>query len=144
MINRTVGAGGVVHTADAADRWARTWRRAWEALDPEPIVALYAADATLSTAPFREPYRGRDGVRTYVTQALGQEEDPRVAVSDPIVDGDRASISWWASLREEGADTTLAGTSVLTFDAEGFVTDQWDAWNIARERLTPPGTLPFA
>ena len=26
----------------AADRWARTWTEAWEALDVEPIVALYS------------------------------------------------------------------------------------------------------
>ena len=106
--------------ADAARRWASAWKEGWESLDPEPIVALYAMNALLSTEPFREPYRGRDGVREYVTQALGEEEDPRVWTSDSIVDGDRAAISWWASLREDGADATLAGTSILRFDADGW------------------------
>ena len=129
--------------ADAARRWASAWKEGWESLDPEPVVALYAMNALLSTEPFREPYRGRDGVREYVTQALGEEEDPRLWTSDPIVDGDRASISWWASLREDGADATLAGTSILRFDADGLVVEQWDAWNQLPLRRDPPGWSPF-
>ncbi len=128
---------------DAADRWAETWRVAWEALDLEAIVALYAADALLSTQPFREPYRGRDGVREYVGQAFAEEDDPRVWVGRPIVDGDRAAIPWWASVRESGAEATLAGTSVLRFDADGLVVEQWDAWNQSNDRRDPPVWSPF-
>jgi ketosteroid isomerase-like protein len=122
----------------AAARWARTWTEAWEALDVEPIVALYASDATFSTEPFREAYRGHDGVREYVTRAFGEEESPRVWVSEPIVDGDRASISWWAALREDDADATLAGTSVLRYDRDGLVIEQWDTWNVLSEKRSPP------
>ncbi len=127
----------MVDSAAAAARWAAAWKRGWEALDPEPIVACYAADAVLSTEPFREPFRGIAGVRAYVTRVLGEEADPRVWMSEPIVDGDRAAVSWWASLQEEGADTTLAGTSVLRFDASGLVVDQWDAWNLRPSRGAP-------
>ena len=104
-----------------------------------------AADALMSTEPFREPYRGRDGVRSYVSKAFNEEEDPQAQFGTPIVDGDRAAVSWWASLREEGTDTTLAGTSVLRFNAEGLVVEQWDAWNVIRERREPPRQWsPFA
>jgi nuclear transport factor 2 (NTF2) superfamily protein len=128
----------------AAARWARTWTDAWEALDPEPIVALYAADATLSTEPFREPCVGPDGVRAYVSRVFGEEEDPRVWFAEPIVDGERVAVSWWASLREDGADATLAGTSVLRFDRDGLVVEQWDAWNALPERRPPAeGSGPF-
>jgi len=129
----------------AAARWARTWTDAWEALDVEPIVALYAPDVTFSTQPFREAYRGHDGVRTYVAKAFAEEESPRVWVSAPIVDGDRASISWWAALREDDAETTLAGTSVLRYDLDGLVIEQWDAWNVLPEMRSPPSDWsPFA
>jgi ketosteroid isomerase-like protein len=124
--------------ADAARRWAETWRSGWQRLDAAPIIALYATDAVLSTAPFRAPYVGRHGVRDYITQAFADEADPRVDMGEPIVDGDRAAVPWWASLSEEGADTTLAGTSVLRFDPEGLVVEQWDTWNVADERRTPP------
>ena len=81
--------------------WAKTWKRGWEALDPEPIVALYAPDAVHFTEPFREPYRGREACAPTSSASFGEEEDPRVWIGEPIVDGDRAAISWWASLREE-------------------------------------------
>jgi hypothetical protein len=129
----------------AAARWARTWVEAWEAMDTEAIVALYAPDVTFSTEPFREAYRGLDGVRAYVAQAFAEEESPRVWVSEPIVDGSRASISWWAALRENESDTTLAGTSVLQFDRDGLVIEQWDAWNVIGEKRSPPlDWSPFA
>jgi ketosteroid isomerase-like protein len=136
--------GRVDETRAAAERWAATWRRAWEALDPQPIVALYAPDATFSSEPFREAYRGRAGVRSSVERVFGEERDVRVRMSAPIVDGDRASISWWASLREDGEDVTLAGTSVLPFDAAGLVAQQWDAWNVLPQRRDPPSDeTPF-
>ena len=69
----------------AAARWAQTWKHAWEALDPDPIVALYAPDAVFSSEPFRDPYRGPAGVRTYVERVFGEEGDVRVRVSAPIV-----------------------------------------------------------
>ena len=131
-------------TREAARRWAEVWRTAWQALDPGPIVALYAPDATFSTEPFRTPHRGPEGVRTYVERVFAEEAEPRVWVSEPIVAGDRASISWWAALREDGAETTLAGTSVLRFDADGLVAEQWDAWNAAAGRREPPPGTPFA
>jgi ketosteroid isomerase-like protein len=133
----------VTDTHRAAERWAATWKRCWETLDPEPIVALYSRDVIFSTQAFREPYRGREGVRAYVTQAFAAEAEPRVWVGEPIVAGRRAAISWWASLREDGADTTLAGTSVLRFDADGLVAEQWDAWNQHPARRDPPDWSPF-
>jgi ketosteroid isomerase-like protein len=48
---------------DAAERWARVWREAWEARDTDAIVALYAPGARFSTHAFRVPYSGRGGAR---------------------------------------------------------------------------------
>lgn len=131
--------------SEAARRWAQAWKSGWEAVDVEPILACYAENAVLSTQPFREPFVGHDGVRAYLARVLGEEEDPRVWMSEPIVEDDRAAVSWWASLREGGVDTTLAGTSVLRFDGNGLVVEQWDAWNELSERRDPPSDAgPFA
>ena len=125
-------------TANAAVHWATTWRRAWEALDLESIVALYAPAAAFSSQPFRDVYRGRDGVREYVSGAFADESEVRAWFGEPIVEGDRASIEWWAALREADEEVTLAGTSVLRFDADGLVTDQRDTWNLTVDRRDPP------
>ena len=123
---------------DVASRWARVWHDAWEARDTEAIVALYAPLARFSTHAFRVPYRGQDGVRTYVTQAFDEEREPRVWTGDPLVDGTRAAIEWWAAVIENGVEITLAGVSVLHFDADGLVIEQWDTWNQGEGLQTPP------
>jgi ketosteroid isomerase-like protein len=128
---------------DAARRWARTWTDAWVAQDVAAIVALYAADVVFSSQPFRAPYHGRAGVREYVSAAFASESGPRVWMSPPIVEGQRASVSWWCALREDGVDATLAGTSVLRFDADGLVAEQWDTWNVLDEQREPPEESPF-
>jgi len=128
-----------MNPVDAAQRWARTWKDAWEALDVDAVVALYAADVVFSSQPFRPPYRGVAGVAEYVGQAFGSEEHPVVRMSEPIVQGDRASVSWWTALSEDGDEATLAGTSVMRFDTGGLVIEQWDTWNLLPERSDPPG-----
>ena len=125
-------------THEAARRWADTWKSAWEAKDTEAIVALYAVDVVFSTQPFRTPYLRRAGVREYVSQAFAEEDEPRVWVGDPVVDGHRAAIEWWAAVTENGVETTLAGTSVLRFDDDGLVVEQRDTWNQADGRREPP------
>ena len=125
-------------TREAAANWAATWKRCWETLERDPIVALYAESITYSSEPFREPYRGRDGVRAYLDGSFGEESDVRAWFGEPVVEGDRAAVSWWATLNESGERITLAGTSVLRFDADGLATDQWDAWNQASGWHEPP------
>ena len=123
---------------EAARRWAETWKTAWEAKDTEAIVALYHADVIFSTQPFRTPYLRQAGVREYVSQAFAEEEGPRVWIGQPVVAGDRAAIEWWAAVTENAVETTLAGTSVLRFDADGLVVEQRDTWNQADSRREPP------
>ena len=125
-------------TRTAAAGWASTWQRCWEALDADPIVALYAEEAIFSSHPSREAHRGRAGVREYVEGAFADESEVRAWFGDPIVDGGRASVSWWAALLEAGEEATLAGTSVLRFDADGLVAEQWDAWHLTAGRSEPP------
>lgn len=128
-------------TRTAARTWADTWKRCWEALEPDPIVALYADSITYSSEPFREVYRGRDGVRAYVEGSFADEADVRARFGEPVVDGERASVSWWATLVDAGEVVTLAGTSVLRFDADGLAVDQWDTWNTVAGRHDPPRTM---
>jgi len=125
-------------TRTAAANWASTWQRCWEALDADPIVALYADEATFSSHPAREVHRGRAGVREYVEGAFGDESEVRARFGEPIVEGDRAAVRWWAALREACEEVTLAGTSVLRFDTDGLVVDQWDAWHLIAGRSEPP------
>ena len=130
-----------MNVADAAHRWAEVWQRGWNERDVQSIVALYAEGATFSTEPFRDPFVGPEGVRRYVTQAFAEEEQAVASFGQPIVEEDRAAVPWWASMIENGAPVTLAGTSLLRFDDNGLVVEQWDTWNQHPGRRDAPAWL---
>lgn len=127
----------MVTPRDAAARWASVWRSGWEAGEPDPIVALYAPAARVWIEAFRTPARGPDGVRAYLAPVFADERAVRAWFGEPIVGGDRVAVEWWAALEEGGRPITLAGVSVLRFDAEGLVIEQRDSWNRAEGRRQP-------
>ena len=94
-------------------------------------MGLYAAEVVYSSEPFRIPYNGLEGVRSYVSQAFEEEESARSMFGEPVVGDGRAAVPWWANLVENGLRITLAGSSLLCFNADGLVIEQWDAWNQA-------------
>jgi SnoaL-like protein len=132
-----------VDTEAAARRWRDTWQRAWPAKDVDAIVALYAEVVPYRALAFREADQGLAGVRGYLEREFGVETEIECRFGEPIVAGERAAVEWWASWDEGDRPLTLAGTTVLRFDAEGQVIDHRDYWNEV-ERREPPydGWLP--
>jgi hypothetical protein len=123
-------------TRAAARRWADTWERAWPAQDVGAIAALYAPDASYRALAFREPTTAA----RYLPETFAAEAAVECRFGTPIVDGDRAAVEWWASWLEDGEPLTMAGTTVLRFDADGLVVDQRDYWNELPGRRPPyPG-----
>ncbi len=112
-------------TEDAARRWAEVWSRAWPTADLEGIVALYRADAAYVSHPFRAPQKPREYVGTvFAVQAAAE-----CRFGTPVVAGDRAAVDWWGVITDvDGSVETVAGTSLLRFDADGLVVEQRDAW----------------
>lgn len=118
----------------AARRWADTWTRAWRDLAADLLAPTYAPDAVHRSHPFREPGSPLE----YARWAFGEEQgQPEVWMGDPIVTGDRAAIEWWACLIENGQDVSIAGTSIVTFDADGQAVEQFDYWGQADGRVPP-------
>ena len=107
------------------------WLRGWRALDPEPIVELYADECFFLSHPFREPQPPRE----YVEWALAEEDWAEPWFGEPVVHGDRAAVEWRAFVREIGRDVTLAGTSLLRFREDGHCVEQRDAWAVADGRV---------
>lgn len=120
-----------------ARRWAEVWRTGWTAKDIEPMASFYAPEATYLSVPFREPDRGIEGVRGYLTREFGVESEIECWFRSPIVDGNKAAIEWWASWAEGGEELTLAGSTFLTFRDDGLIVDHRDYWNQINERRPP-------
>ena len=120
---------------DAARAWVEAWEQGWRTHDVDPIAARYAEGAVFRSHPFREP----EDARAYVERVLAEEEaEPEVWFGEPIVDGDRAAVEYWAIVRYEGRDHTLAGTTLLRFDADGLVVDHRDCWALEAGRRERP------
>jgi hypothetical protein len=57
----------------ALERWLDGYLRAWESNDPAAIGRLFTADARYYTAPFREPWAGREAI---VADWLERKDEP--------------------------------------------------------------------
>ena len=127
-------------TETAARRWAEVWERAWPAGDTDAIAALYAQDATYRALAFRDPDLRLAGVRRYLDENFGVASETECWFRNPIVSGDRAAVEWWGTWVEQGRRLTLAGATLLRFDADGQVIDHRDYWNEVDRREPPyPG-----
>ena len=124
-----------MNTAEAAQRWADVWTRAWPAADVEAIDALYAPNAAFYSHPFRETTTARE----YVEAVFAEQAEAECRFGEPVVSGDRAAVDWWGAIvGKDGSVETVAGTSLLRFDADGLVSEQRDAWAGVPERRELP------
>jgi ketosteroid isomerase-like protein len=134
----TMHTGALQYPIDgsaAARAWADVWERAWPAADVGAIAALYAEDAIFHSHPFRE----RQGPKEYVEWAFADQAEAECRFGEPVVSGDRAAVDWWGVITSrDGSVQTVAGTSLLRFDADGRVVEQRDAWGEADGRQELP------
>src|SRR5205814_1155494 len=102
--------------------------------------ALYAEGCVHRSAPFRQPYRGRAGVREYLVGAFADESGVvEVRFGTPVVDGDRGSVEYWATLLDrDGAPVTLAGSAFAHFGSDGLITETRDYWHETSGHVPPP------
>ena len=101
------------------------WADAWPSADTDAIAALYAPDAAFWSHPFREAQVPHE----YAAWAFADQGAAECRFGSPVVQDDRAAIDWWAVVTSvDGTIETLAGTSLIRFDATGLVVEQRDVW----------------
>src|SRR5438034_688915 len=83
---------------EEVERWIHGWARGWATHDVELIDALYADDAVHVSAFFRDPQPTAE----YAAWAFSDEASAEVWFAEPVIDGRRAAVAWWAISR--GAD----------------------------------------
>jgi SnoaL-like domain len=119
-------------TAEPGARaWVEAWTDGWRRHDPAVIAARYAPGARFRSLPFRAEGRGPEAVIAYTSEAFREERTARFAFGEPIVAPDgRAAVEYRAVIvpSDGGPETTIAGVSVLRFDAAGLVTEHFDCW----------------
>jgi len=121
--------------ATAAKAWIDAWSRGWAARNAELVAERYTAGARVRTLPFREP----EPILEYARRNFEAEDELEFMFGEPVVGSDhRAAVEYWASWRENGEDVTIAGASLLRFNAEGLVEEHWDYWVASSGRISVP------
>jgi ketosteroid isomerase-like protein len=123
---------------ERVDAWLGGYRRAWEQADPPAVLGLFTADASYRSHPLRPAHTGHDGIAAYWGRATADQQDVRVRFGDPIVDGDRVAVEWWALMRTGGDPVTLVGCLLLTFAADGRCQALRECWNEVEALVNPP------
>lgn len=126
---------------ESAQRWAATWAAAWPAKDAAAIVALQAPGCDHYASMFRQ-YQGAAGLRQYLEECFGEETRPaRTWFAPAKVDGDHASVEYWAVIQLADGPTTISGCTVLRFDDEGLVTEARDYSHVRAGHHPPPSKV---
>ena len=121
----------------AAD-WIAAYGRAWVGRDPEAAAALFSEDAVYRSSPLREPQTGSDAIRGYWTRATSTQEELDLRFGEPVVEGNKAVVEWWAVMRDEGAWITLPGALLLRFAEDGRCEELREYWHVEAGRHEPP------
>ena len=118
--------------------WIAAYGRAWVGRDPEAAVALFTEDAVYRSSPFREPHVGATGVRDYWTRATSTQEELDLRFGQPVVEGRKVVVEWWAIMRDEGAWITLPGCLLLRFAEDGRCEELREYWHVDDGKHEPP------
>lgn len=117
--------------------WAEAYRKAWEGRDADAAAALFTEDAEYRDQSFTEPYQGRSGVHHYWSTVTSTQSDVTVRMGRPFVDGNRATVEFWSTLKNGGQDVTLAGALLLEFAEDGLCRRLREYWFFAPEITQP-------
>jgi len=105
--------------AMTVEEWVAEYGRAWREKDADAAVELFAPDAEYRSSPFREPAVGSEQIRAYWDGVTSAQENVTVRMGAPFVDGDVVAVEWWATMIEDGEETTIPGCLLLRFAADG-------------------------
>jgi ketosteroid isomerase-like protein len=120
------------------NRWIRNYTKAWLKKDAKAIASLFAEDATYHSHPFRPVYQGKKSILDYTLGALDVGEVYEVRFGKPVVEGSRAAVEYWTTMKEKLNDATLAGCVMLRFAKNGLCKELHDYWILQTGRIQVP------
>lgn len=125
-------------TPETVAEWAEAYRVAWETADSAAAAALFAEDGTYRNDIYQEPHRGRSGVVGYWEGVTAGQSDVTVQMGRPFVDGSRAVVEFWTTMRVDDGPVTVTGSLLLIFDDDGLCRSLREYWNFAEGHAEPP------
>lgn len=111
-------------------RWRAAWEKHWAAGTLHEVLPLYSEDVVFRSFAHREADHGHAGVGAVFDTFQAGAVQVECRFGEPVVEGRRAVLEWWACWLEDGANLSMAGCSWLWFNADGLVAASRDYWNI--------------
>lgn len=125
-------------TRPVVNRWIRNYAKAWLKKDAKAIASLFTEDATYHSHPFRPVNQGRKSILDYTLGALDVGEVYQVLFGKPVVEGSRAAVEYWTTMKEKLEDVTLAGCVMLHFGKNGLCKELHDYWVLQTGQVQAP------
>ena len=120
------------------NKWIRNYSKAWLNKDARGIASLFTEDATYHSHPFRPVNQGRKSISDYTLGALDVGQVYEVRFGKPVVEGSRAAVEYWTTMKEKAEDVTLAGCVMLHFARNGLCKELHDYWVLQTGRVQAP------
>jgi ketosteroid isomerase-like protein len=107
------------------ERWVDRYVEAWLTNDPGQIAALFTEDAAYYTAPYREPWRGRDAI---VAGWMERNDEPNWDFRFEVqaVDGDFGFVRGVTTYGEGPVE--YSNLWVIRLDGEGRCSEFTEWW----------------
>jgi len=125
-------------TGLVVNKWIRTYAKAWQKKDAKAIASLFTEDATYHSHPFRPVNQGRKSILDYTLGALDVGQVYEVRFGKPVVEGSRAAVEYWTTMKEKLNDVTLAGCLTLRFARNGLCKELHDYWVLQTGKQQAP------
>lgn len=122
-----------------AHDWIEDYGEAWRSGDSGAVVELFTEDAVYRSSPFRAPATGREAILAYWDEATSTQENLDLRFGEPVVNGKRVAVEWWAVMRDEAREITLPGALLLRFAPGGRCEELREYWHLEEGRVDPPG-----
>jgi ketosteroid isomerase-like protein len=117
--------------------WLDRLGNAWRNLDSEAAADLFTVNAVYRSQPFRASLLGRPEIAGYWASATRNQAGIEVKFGDPVVDGNRVAVEWWAIVNEKGQPSTEAGGLFLVFE-NGLCAELREYWNLIEGKIPVP------
>ena len=120
------------------DDWVEGYKKAWEERDPAAASALFSTNATYRSNIFEDAHQARKGVEYYWQTVTESQTDISVRMGRPLIDGSRAAVEFWTTMKVNGDQVTLAGCLLLHFDDDGLCSHLREYWHLNPGLNRPP------
>lgn len=97
--------------------------------DPEMVVALFAADATVEDPIGTPIHRGHDAIREFYTRSM--QASPKLALDGPVRTGGGYAAFPFSVVLNYGGEKKIEVIDTFKFDDDGKVTEMRAYWSPA-------------